>query len=180
MNYQDWEKSVPEVITSDALWKMKVYRLALFATDIGWEDVSKLAKDLRTRKLSDQLYRALGSIAANIAEGYSRSSGKDRVRFYAYSLGSAREARGWHYQARHLLGEEVALHRMEILTRIAQLLLATIPIQRHKTFKEEQTHYTTQDERRTTHDARRTTQDERRTTQDERRMTQNPTTIKGE
>ena len=159
MNYQDWEKGVPEVFTSDALWNMKVYRLALFTTDIGWEDVSKLSKDLRTRKLSDQMYRPLGSIAANIAEGYSRSSGKDRVRFYAYSLGSAREARGWYYQARHLLGEEVALHRMEILTRIAQLLLAIIPNQRHKTFKEEQTQYNTEDEGR---------------------MTEDPTNVKGE
>lgn len=136
MNYHAWEKEAPATLTSDALWKMKVYRLAVFTADIGWEDVTKLSKDVRTHKLSDQLYRALGSIGANIAEGYSRSSGKDRVRFYAYSLGSAREARGWYYQARHLLSDEVTTHRMELLTRIIQLLLVVIPDQRHRTFKE--------------------------------------------
>jgi four helix bundle protein len=85
MNYQEWEKKMPDIFTGDALWKMKVYRLALFAGEIGWEDVTKLSKDIRTHKLSDQLYRALGSVGANIAEGYSRSTGPDRVRFYAYS-----------------------------------------------------------------------------------------------
>jgi len=48
---------------------MKVYRLALFASDLAWHDVCKLAQDKRTTGLSDQLYRALGSIGANIAEG---------------------------------------------------------------------------------------------------------------
>jgi len=52
------------------------------------------------------LYRAVGSIKANIAEGYSHRSGKDQARFYEYSLGSARESRGWYYDARHILGEQ--------------------------------------------------------------------------
>ena len=72
----EWALAVPEVLKGDALWRMKVYRLALFLGDIGWDDVSKLANDRRTRALSDQLYRALGSISANLAEGYSRGSGK--------------------------------------------------------------------------------------------------------
>ena len=58
-----------------------------------WKDVTKLMEDRRTLGLSDQLYRALGSISANLAEGYSRGTGKDRERFYEYSLGSARESR---------------------------------------------------------------------------------------
>ena len=62
-------------------------RLALFAAEIGWQDVTKLVKDRRTQRLSDQLYRALGSIGANLAEGYSRGSNKDRARFYEYALG---------------------------------------------------------------------------------------------
>src|SRR5215203_4051758 len=93
MTYQEWEESVLQAISGDLLWKVKVYRLALFACEIGWPDATKLIQDRRTIALSDQLYRALGSISANIAEGYSRSSGKDRGRFYEYSLGSARESR---------------------------------------------------------------------------------------
>ena len=79
MNYEDWEREVPEAITGDGLWKMKVYRLALFAANLGWHDITKLAQDRRTVSLSDQLYRSLGSISANIAEGYSRSSSKDSM-----------------------------------------------------------------------------------------------------
>lgn len=141
MNYQEWEKSVPVDFTADVLWKMKAYRLSMFLAEICWEDITKLSKDIRTRNLSGQLYRAVGSISANIAEGYSRNTGKDRVRFYAYSLGSAREARGWYYQARHILGEAVVTHRIGFLTRIIQLLLTMIPSQRNQTFKEEPGEY---------------------------------------
>ncbi len=80
MNYDEWEKIVPPAITNDSLWKMKAYRLALFVGDIGWHDVTKLSTDRRTLSVSDQLNRALGSISANLAEGYSRCSGKDRAR----------------------------------------------------------------------------------------------------
>ena len=97
MNYEDWEREVPETITGDVLWKVKVYRLALFVANLGWYDITKLVQDRHTVSLSDQLYRALGSISANIAEGYSRSSNKDRARFYEYALGSARESRDWYY-----------------------------------------------------------------------------------
>jgi len=77
MDYASWEKAVPDAITRDPLWRMRVYRLSLFVADVGWPDVTRLARDRRTTTLSDQLYRALGSIGANIAEGYSRSSTKD-------------------------------------------------------------------------------------------------------
>ena len=70
MNYQEWEATVPETITADSLWKMQAYRLALFLADIGWHDVTKLMRDRRTIGLADQLYRSLGSIGANLAEGY--------------------------------------------------------------------------------------------------------------
>ena len=48
MNYDEWLKSVPVEIAGDSLWKAEVYRLALFAADLGWHDVSKLMKDKRT------------------------------------------------------------------------------------------------------------------------------------
>ncbi len=95
MNYQEWEVSVPEAIRGDILWKMKGYRFALFAADIGWQDVSALVQDRRTISIADQLVRALGSIGANLAEGYSRGSNKERVRFYEFSFCSARECREW-------------------------------------------------------------------------------------
>lgn len=102
MTFEEWLASVPEEITTDALWRMEVYRLALFAGDLAWHDATRLIEDRRTISLADQLYRAAGSVGANIAEGYSRSSGRDQARFYEYALGSARETRGWCYQSRHI------------------------------------------------------------------------------
>ena len=56
MNYKEWERTVPETITGDSLWKMTAYRLALFLADLGWHDVTKLIRDRCTISLSDQLY----------------------------------------------------------------------------------------------------------------------------
>jgi four helix bundle protein len=130
MTYDEWLASIPNELSDDPLWRMEVYRFALFANDLAWHDVSRLAQDSRTLSLSDQLYRASGSISANIAEGYSRKSGKDQARFYEYALGSAREARVWYYHARHILSVEVATHRIKLLTRIIRLLLTIIPSER--------------------------------------------------
>jgi four helix bundle protein len=141
LTYQSWEAKVAESITADSLWKAKAYRLALFAADIGWHDATKLMGDRRTRGLSDQLYRALGSISANVAEGYSRGTGRDRARFYEYALGSARESRDWYFKARHVLGDDVVQHRLSLLTEIIRLLLTMIPQQRGTSLREPTSSY---------------------------------------
>jgi four helix bundle protein len=130
MNYESWLKSVPVEITGDSIWKMEAYRLALFAAELAWHDVTKLTRDKRTLDCAGQLYRAVGSIEANVAEGYSRGTGRDRARFYDYALGSARESRGWYYKGRHVLGEPVVKHRLQLVTQIVRLLLKMVPDQR--------------------------------------------------
>jgi four helix bundle protein len=141
MKFEEWQRSVPEAITSDSLWKMEAYRLALFLADLCWHDVTKLMRDKRTVSLSDQLYRAAGSISANLEEGYSRGTGRDRARFYEYSLGSARESRGWYYKARHILGQEVTGRRLGLIAQIIRLLLTMVPQQRAATIREDETPY---------------------------------------
>jgi four helix bundle protein len=89
------------------------------------------------------LFRAVGSVAANVAEGYSRRSGKDQARFYEYALGSAREARGWYYQGRHILPEAVSTHRRQLLTEIIRLLLTIVSATRGTKLKEEPAPYET-------------------------------------
>ena len=130
MNYADWLTTVPTEITGDLLWRMEVYRRALFASDLAWLDACHLMHHHSTLGLSDQLYRATGSISANIAGGYSRPSGKDQTRFYEYALGAARESRTWYYQGRHVLTEGVTLHRIKLLTSIIRLLLTITPNER--------------------------------------------------
>lgn len=141
MTYDDWLKSVPPEITADALWQMTLYRQALFLGELAWFDVCKLVQDNRTIKVSDQLYRACGSISANISEGYSRASKRDQARFYEYALGSVRETRDWYYKGRHILGLEVVTHRLRLIVHIIRQLLKLIPEYRGKTIREEIAHY---------------------------------------
>lgn len=146
MNYEQWLTTVPKAISADPLWNVKAYRLALFAAEIGWQDVTKLMQDKRTLELASQLYEAVGSIGANISEGYSRGSGKDRARFYEYSLGSARESRTWYFDGRHVLKEAVTAHRIELLSEMIRLLLTMIPEQRGVYLKEDSPPYLTRSE----------------------------------
>jgi four helix bundle protein len=127
---------VPEEITGDRVWRVKAYQLGLFAADIAWTDLGPLMADRRTLSLSDQLYRSVGSVSANIVEGFSKSSRRDRARFYEYALGSAREARDWYYKGRHVLKPEVVSHRLQLFSEIIRLLLTMIPDQRGRSLRE--------------------------------------------
>ncbi len=142
MTYDNWLKTIPSEIIKDPLWNMMLYRQALFLGELAWFDSSKLSQDRRTLRLSDQLYRATGKISSNIAEGYSKASGKDQAHFYEYALGSAREARDWYYKGRHILGNDVFFHRARLLVHIIRQLLRLIPKHRGKKIQEEQADYT--------------------------------------
>ena len=37
LTYDEWEKQVPAAITNDTLWRVQVYRLALFLAEIGMD-----------------------------------------------------------------------------------------------------------------------------------------------
>ncbi|HEX6982808.1 MAG TPA: four helix bundle protein [Balneolaceae bacterium] len=125
MKFEEWLKEVPKDIKDDAVWSLKVYRIALFATDLCWFDIKPIL-DKKLFSLSDQLYRSVGSVSANITEGYSRRSHKEQARFYEIALGSAREGKDWYFKSRHVLGNKVAFHRIKILTKVAKLLLTMI------------------------------------------------------
>lgn len=143
MNYAEWLETVPPEITNDPIWKLEVYRLALFAGDIGWGDVLKLSKEKLMFSIADQLHRSLGSISANLTEGYSRSKGLDRARFIEISLGSARESRDWYYKSRHVLSADVIKHRMSLITKIISMLVPMISHQRKHAIRDEQAEYST-------------------------------------
>ena len=72
MNYREWEETVPAEIKGDSVWRVEAYRLALFAADLAWPDATRLLSDKRSISLADQLYRSVGSISADVEEGYSR------------------------------------------------------------------------------------------------------------
>lgn len=126
MTFKQWEYSVPEVIRADRIWTIEAYRLALFLADLAFKDGSNLAKRAATKEHADQLIRATARIAPNISEGYSRNTGRERARYYEFAIGSTRESRDWYYQARSILGETVAGHRMELCTQILRLSLTMV------------------------------------------------------
>lgn len=148
MNFNEWVTSLPKDIMEDSLWKMEAYRLGLFAAEIGWHDVTELMKDKRTHSVADQMYRSLGSMSANFAEGYSHHTGRARAQYYQYALGSARESRDWYYKAHYILKEEVVNHRITLITQVIKLLLVMVPQQRGKTLalREEKVSYGTEPE----------------------------------
>ena len=141
MKYSEWLKNVPSSFSNDALWHMQLYRTALFVGDLAWHDSRKLIADRSLISLADQLYRAAGSISANISEGYSRASPKDQARFYEYALGSAREARDWYFKSRFVLTEPVVRHRLDLLTDVIRQLLVLVPRYRGTYIREDQNCY---------------------------------------
>ena len=114
----------------DPLRRMTVYRLSLDLIRDAWTDAEKLRAHPTTSFIAAQLYRAASSVGANVAEGYSRSSSKDRVRLFEYSLGSARECRFWYHASRFVLDTADYEKRSFLLTRICKILLAAIPRER--------------------------------------------------
>lgn len=135
MTFEEWEAGVDEGVRRDRLWRMRAYRLALYLAEVGAADARELTAELLTRNIAGQLFRALGSIRANLGEGYSRSAGRDRARFFEYALGSARESREWYAHAGLVLGRERLRERIELLEEIVRLLLAIIPRERERTIR---------------------------------------------
>jgi len=141
MKYVEWLDGVPLEITNDPIWKLEVYRLALFAGDIGWQDILVLSKNKLMWSIANQLPRSLGLISANLTEGYSHSKVLDRARFIEISLGSARESRGWYYKSRGVFSAAVVKHRIGLTTHIIGMLTPMIPHQRKNAIREEQAEY---------------------------------------
>ena len=130
MSDQDSGETQPKA--GDPLQRMRAYRLACELIRESWHDAEKLTHHRAMEKVSSQLYTAVGSIAANLAEGYAHSSGKDRARIFEYALGSARESIAWFRSAEPILGSEVVTQRIEKLDEIRRLLLAAIPRERDR------------------------------------------------
>jgi|SRR5688572_17201343 len=95
-DYDDWVRSLPDYVRSDSIWNLTAYKQALYARRCAWPDSVNIARHRLGEPIARQLYRAVASIGANIADGWSRTTGLDRARFFEYALSSAREAIVWY------------------------------------------------------------------------------------
>jgi four helix bundle protein len=119
----------------DPLTRMRVFRLAAELIPDAFEDAKVLRAEPITEEIAGQLYAAVCSIEANISEGYSRSSGKDRARIFEYALGSVRESMSWYKSSNPVLGELTVQDRRDRLEEMRRLFLAIIPRERGRSMK---------------------------------------------
>lgn len=115
MNYQMWEKSVPPQIRGDAVWTLEAYRLSLFVADVGWHDANELAKHRRTIKLGGEMLESLGGVPSALARSVGRSVPGEAALAREDALAAARATCSWYFQCRHVLGQEIVMHRVRIL-----------------------------------------------------------------
>ena|SRR5687767_4504907 len=104
------EAEVPEVMRNDPIWRLPAYRYSLYLGDLIQADIYRMRRDIRTRSCVDQLISAVESISSNIAEGYSRTTGPDRAKYFEYGHSSARESRDWLFKTRHPLDPATTLN----------------------------------------------------------------------
>ncbi len=76
-----------------------------------------------------QFVTAIDSISANIAEGFGRFGKKDKVKFYFYSFGSAKESLDWNEKSR--IRKLLTKEQYEYI--LAEL--QTLPIELHQLIK---------------------------------------------
>ena len=133
--FDEWYARVPESLKRDPIWRTPAYRYAMWLSDLAVSDTDPLFETTKTRRLADQLLRAVQGISANLSEGYGCVTGPERARYYDYALTSAREAHDWYFKARHYLDEKTVAERLDLLGRIIRILTAVIPRERTRTLR---------------------------------------------
>ena len=122
----EWERKQPDAITKDPLWTLNCYRESMFLVDAVRDDAAKLAPHASLSDARGQLLTAVGSIAANIAEGYGRMTAADRAKFLSYALGSVREAITWYRALRPEGGDDPTADRVDRLARMRRMLIGLL------------------------------------------------------
>ena len=129
-NFAEWAAQVPESMKRDPLWNFNVYPKTLFLADLVWGDTEEMLRKPLGREIARQLIRSVGSICANLEEGYGRGFGKDYAYFQRVALGSARESRGWYYCGRQMLNITTFQQRIKLLDEIIAALVRSSNQQR--------------------------------------------------
>ena len=111
---------------NDRLTNLAFYQMALDLWDECWLDGDILLRDTRGKEIIKQLTRCVGSISANIEEGYGRGFGKEYPHYLKIARGSAREAKGWYKKSSYLLPSDTIKQRTDKLDQIIAMLNQSI------------------------------------------------------
>lgn len=120
---------------NDRLKSLRFYNLSIEAWKDYWIDSEILLKDLRGKEIARQLVRSIGSIVANIEEGYGRGFKKELSLFLKYARGSARESKGWYERSDYFFSKELIQIRTERFDAIIGMITKTIITLDNKTNK---------------------------------------------
>lgn len=112
--------------TKDKLDELRFYQDSMTLWDDCWDDWQTLMGDVRGREIAKQLTRSVGSVSANIEEGYGRGFGKQYPQYLRISRGSAQESKGWYRRARFLLPKKTVEDRVSRLESIIARITKTI------------------------------------------------------
>jgi four helix bundle protein len=132
LNFEEWQKTVPNTIRAEKFWSLIAYQKALYLYDLLWQDTEIWLKDDRGQILSKQIIGSADSVCSNIEEGYGRGYGKQFLQFYGYSLGSARETKGRLYRAKAFYPQETLQKRLTLASEIVALVLTEINRQKSR------------------------------------------------
>ena len=99
-----------------------------------WKESLKLARLIYTCTksfpkeeqfaLTNQIRRASYSVSANIAEGFGRSTSRDKLHFYTIAYGSLLETKNFLYLAKELEYIDIIDHELEQVISCQKLLNA--------------------------------------------------------
>ena len=97
-------------------------------------DVEAFPKTQAARIVADQLLRSVGSISANIAEGFGRRTGAEYVHYLIVARGSTTESANWFMKCRDLdyLPQQLGFDREGRCQEILKMLNAMIGTLRRK------------------------------------------------
>ena len=70
--FEEWESEQLPAFTGDVMWKMVSLRVALYLLDLARLDVEAMRGQFAMERVASQLFSAVGSIGANLTEGFGR------------------------------------------------------------------------------------------------------------
>ncbi|OGU58333.1 MAG: hypothetical protein A2X64_09955 [Ignavibacteria bacterium GWF2_33_9] len=111
---------------NNKLDELRFYKKAKELWELCWIDTEILSKDFRGKEIVKQLIRSIGSISANIEEGYGRGLGKEYPHFLRIARGSALESNGWYQKSKFLISQDIIAQRCEILDGIIAMITKSI------------------------------------------------------
>ena len=85
--FRQWQNTPPPDVIGDPIWRMTAYRISLFMAGLVRLDARRLVDHGAPNHKVTQLESSVESVEANLSEGYSKFSGKDRARFFEMALG---------------------------------------------------------------------------------------------